>query len=299
MSDTGVRSSSEWTIGQLLDWTRGHFASRSVEAPRLCAEILLAAAMGCRRIDLYARFGELPTDAQRAQYREWVRRAAEHEPIAYLVGTREFYSLEFKVTTDVLIPRPETELLVEQALAWCEARSRDHDRLLDVGTGSGCIAITVAVRQPAAHVVATDLSPAALRVAADNAARHGVADRLTFIEADGLDLPAAVAGDRFDLLLSNPPYIPEARPDLVDRNVRDYEPHAALFVPGDGLDFYRRLAGGAAALLRPGGAIMVEVGYDQADAVAQVFAEAGGMVPVGRFKDLQGIERVLVFEATA
>ena len=190
MANSSAASGVTWTIGRLLTWTKEHFEACGVGEPRLSAEILLAEAIGCRRIDLYARFDQEPTADQRAAFRGAVQAAAEHQPIAYLVGHKEFYSLDFKVTPDVLIPRPETELAVERALAWCGDDQRERYEVLDIGTGSGCIAITIAKRQPAAHVLAVDISEPALAVARENAARHGVAERVRCVRADMLDLPA-------------------------------------------------------------------------------------------------------------
>ncbi len=295
MANPPTRANGSWTIGRLLAWTREHFEAHQVDEPRLAAELLLAEALGCRRIELYARIDHEPTAEQRAAFREHVRAAAEHHPIAYLIGRKEFYSLDFKVTPDVLIPRPETELLVERTLAWCRENPQDRYDLLDVGTGSGCIAVTLAKREQAAHVVATDRSAAALAVARENAARHGVADRVRCVTADLLDLPSdCLPPNGFDVIVSNPPYIGERERASLPRNVVDYEPAEALFSGEDGLDALRGLAGQGCRGLRPGGLMLVEVGHTQAAAVAALFADAG-WEPAGRFKDLQGIERALAF----
>lgn len=297
MATTPTNTNDEWTVGRLLDWTKQHFNDKRVDDPRLCAEILLAEALGCRRIDLYARYGEQPTADQRAKFRGFVKEAADHRPIAYLVGHKEFYSLDFEVTPDVLIPRPETELIVERALAWCKSHPAERYDILDVGTGSGCIAITIAKRLPAAHFVATDISAAALQVAERNAQLHGVAERVRFVEADMLDLPAGAAPPRgFDLVLSNPPYVAEHEREALPPNVRDYEPHVALFSGENGTTSYERLAAAVRAVLRPGGAIILEVGHTQADAVETLMtSEPAGLVVEGRFKDLGGIDRALAF----
>jgi release factor glutamine methyltransferase len=300
MASSSAPSGVTWTIRRLLDWTQEHFKARGVAEPRLSAEILLAEALGCRRIDLYARVDAEPTAEQRAAFRETVQAAGEHRPIAYLVGHKEFYSLDFKVTPDVLIPRPETELVVERALAWCTENPRERCDVLDVGTGSGCIAVTIAKRQAKAHVVAADISEAALAVARENAAKHGVAERVRCVRADMLDLPedARPAGG-FDIIVSNPPYVSEAERESLPRNVRDYEPAVALFAGGDGLDAFRRRAAEAPGLLKAGGAAIVEVGFGQMDRVAAVFGEAGKWAAAGRFKDLAGIDRILEFTIPA
>ncbi len=296
MMNPPPQTSVPWTIGRLLAWTERHFEAQGVDEPRLSAQVLLAEALGCRKIDLYARFDHEPTAEQRAVFREAVRAAGEHQPIAYLVGHKEFYSLDFKVTPDVLIPRPETELVVERALFWCRENPRERYDVLDVGTGSGCIAVTIAKRQSAAHLVATDISDAVLAVAAENAARHGVADRVRCVRADMLALPAgAIPADGFDLLVSNPPYVSAGERDTLPRNVRDYEPATALFAGGDGLAAFRRIAAEAPGRLKPGAQVIVEVGHTQADAVEGIFAQAGRWNAAGRFRDLAGIDRVLEF----
>ena len=180
----------EWTVGRVLNWTCDFLARHEVEEPRLAGEILLAHSLGCRRIELYTRFEEPLLADPRAAMRELVGRAAQHEPIAYLVGHKEFFSLTFSVTPAVLIPRPETETLVEQVIEYCRARGLAEPLLLELGTGSGCIAVAVLKHLPGARVVATDIDPAALEVARHNAERYGVESRLTLLEADRLALQA-------------------------------------------------------------------------------------------------------------
>ncbi|HKQ49093.1 MAG TPA: peptide chain release factor N(5)-glutamine methyltransferase [Phycisphaerae bacterium] len=299
MPDPPAAAPNDWTIGKLLTWTRSHFESSGVDEPRLSAEILLAHALGCRRIDLYARFEQAPTEPQRATFRELVRKAAEHQPIAYLVGHKEFYSLDFLVTPDVLIPRPETELLVEQALAWCATHPQDRYDLLDVGTGSGCIAVAICKRQASVHAVATDVSDAALAVAAENARRHELAERIRTMRADLFNLPPdVVPPGKFNLIVSNPPYVSETDRDSLPENVRKYEPAAALFAGADGLDVFRRIATDVTRYLRLGGLLLVEVGMGQAKSVDEIFA-AHGLKSQARFKDVNGIERALAFTLPA
>ncbi|MBI5764909.1 MAG: peptide chain release factor N(5)-glutamine methyltransferase [Planctomycetes bacterium] len=286
-----------WTIGNLLTWTRGHFEKSGIDDARLCAELLLAKALGCKRIELYTRFEQTPTEPQRTAYRELVRAAAAHEPIAYLIGMKEFYSLEFAVTPDVLIPRPETELLVELALSWCKANAREAYDILDVGTGSGCIAVTLARKQSNARVIGCDISEPALAVAKQNAGRHKVANA-QFIHADWLRLEGDLATATFDIIVSNPPYIARADEDTLPENVRKYEPALALFAPGDGLEMYRRLAADIADRLTPGGLFAVEVGREQADRVVEIFT-ATPLQLTGRHRDGAGIERALAFTLPA
>ncbi len=282
-----------WTIGSLLTWTRGHFEKSGVDDGRLCAELLLAKALGCKRIELYTRFEQAPTDAQRTAYRELVRAAAAHEPIAYLIGTKEFYSLDFTVTPDVLIPRPETELLVELALSWCKANPRDSYGILDVGTGSGCIAITLAKRLPTSRVVGSDISEPALVVARENAKRNKV-ENVRFEHADLLEFPIELIPAQFDVIVSNPPYISKADEATLPETVRKYEPALALFAAGDGLEIYRKLAANAMDRLKTGGMLAVEVGFQQADRVVEIFASSPLQL-TGRHRDSAGIERALAF----
>src|SRR5437870_3202891 len=192
-----------WTIGALLQWTERFFAQKGVESPRLDAQVLLAHALGCARIDLYARSTDETPEAERTNFRELVKRRVEGCPVAYLVGTKEFYLLPFEVTPAVLIPRPATEALVLAALE--RLKPLTAPRVLDVGTGSGCIAVSVAKQKAGATVIAIDQSREALAVARRNAERHAVANRVTFIESD---LFAGLPGQTpFDLILSNPPYV--------------------------------------------------------------------------------------------
>ncbi len=193
MSTQPDTNDTEWTIGRLLRWTADFLGQRGVEDARLASEVLLAHAAECRRIDLYTRFDEVLNGARLDQFRGWVKRAAAREPIAYLVGEKEFFSLTFRVTPAVLIPRPETETLVETVLDHCTKAGLTKPRLLDLGTGSGCIAIALLVQLEGATAVATDISPAAITLAKANAERHGVSDRFTAVEADRLGLPAEVS----------------------------------------------------------------------------------------------------------
>ncbi len=287
-----------WSIGRLIDWTRSHLESKGVEDARLCAELLLAHAMSCQKIQLYARYHESPTDDQRSRFKDLVRAAANHEPIAYLIGEREFYSLSFIVTRDVLIPRPETELIVEHALDKMKQRKDASFNILDVGTGSGCIGITIARREPRANVVATDISEGAIAVAAQNAERHHVSDRVAlvcadlFANADG-HLPA----DGFDLVVSNPPYVGESERESLPANVRDYEPAAALFAGETGLDCYRRMADGIGGVLKPEAGVLLEIGENQRNAVRELFVNAG-LEFIAAHRDLFGVERMLEFKRT-
>jgi release factor glutamine methyltransferase len=299
-NDQGGRSET-WTIGRLLSWTSEYFVRHQVIDARLSSEVLLAHAAACRRIDLYARFDAVLEAERVDRFRGWVRRASEHEPIAYLVGEKEFFSLSFKVTPDVLIPRAETETLVECVLDHCAKAGLSHPRLLDLGTGSGCLAIAALTHLPAATATASDVSAAALEIARCNAERHAVTDRLTLVEADRLALPKdAVPAGGFDVLMCNPPYIPASAMSKLDTAVRDYEPASALTDGQDGLSFYRIIAADGPALLSPDGMIFVEVGDGTAKAVIEVMTAAGALEHRQTRKDrVVGQERVLAFASPA
>jgi release factor glutamine methyltransferase len=256
-----------WTVRRLLEWTEDFLRKKGVEAARLEAQILLAHVLGCKKIDLYVRHEEEPAEDRRTAFREMIKKRAEGMPVAYLVGHREFYSLEFAVSPAVLIPRPDTETLVMEALR--RLKPLAGPRVLDVGTGSGAIAVAIARQHPTAQVVAVDVSSPALAVATANAQRHGVTERVTFVEGD---LFGPVTGQTFDLVVSNPPYIADTEFPSLDVGVRDYEPRTALAGGPDGLDFYRRIAADVAGHLVPGGAVLVEIGATQETAVRELFA---------------------------
>ena len=297
MSAETESNTSAWTLARLLSWTTDYLARQGMEDARLATEVLLSHAAGCRRIDLYARFDQVLAEDALARFRVWVRQAAAGEPIAYLVGEKEFFSLAFHVTHDVLIPRPETELLVERAIDHCKANGLEDASFLDLGTGSGCITVAVLTQLPEAKAVATDISPGALAVAASNAARHGVADRVTFLEADRLTLPGeAVLAGGFAMLLSNPPYIAADAVPGLHKTVREFEPRGALTDGADGLDFYRVIAKDGPALLSDNGVIFVEVGDGHAAAVIELLQEGQGLQHRRTWKDhVVGQPRVLMF----
>ena len=273
-----------WTVLKLLRWTADYFAGRGIDSPRLDAELLLADALGLDRVGLYLNFERPLLAGELANFREKVKRRADREPLAYILGHTEFWSLPLTVTPDVLIPRPDTELLVEQALAL----GGEGPRALDVGTGSGALAIALAHERPQWTITAIDISPAALAVAMENARGNGVAERITFVATDLAKLPAGP----FDLIVANPPYIPHGELATLMPEVRDYEPHLALDGGKDGFDAYRALARQAGGVLAPGGWLLVEVGHDQAAAVQELFNEAG-LREIFAARDLAGIERVV------
>jgi len=279
-----------WTVGKIIDWTTAHLRKHGSESPRLEAEILLAHSRGCPRIQLYVQYNDLLTDDQRATMRDLVKRRAQAEPVAYLVGHREFFALDFCVTPDVLVPRPETETLVLQLIA--AVKSLSNPRILDVGTGSGCIAIAAAVNVPGAIVTATDISAKALEVARENVRRHGVAERVGILEGD-LFAPLA-SGAQFEIVASNPPYVADGEMETLPADIRLHEPHLALRAGRDGLDVITRLIAEAPKHLAPEGLVLIEISPEQAPAVAALVKASGKFEPARMIKDAAGSERVVM-----
>jgi len=273
-----------WTPLKLVAWTQEYFARKSVDAPRLTAELLLAHALRCDRVRLYLDFEKPIQEPELAAFRELVRRRADGEPTAYLTGRRDFFGRTFAVDPRVLVPRPETELVAETALAALP----EGGRALDLGTGSGVLAVTLALGRPGARVLATDASEDALAVARDNAARHSAV--VEFVHGD---LWSAVhEGERFDVVVSNPPYVPSAELAGLSREVRR-EPCMALDGGPDGLDLLRRVVAGAPAHLVPGGTLVVEMHESHVRSVPAICLEAGFAVAEAR-KDLAGLPRFTV-----
>ena len=284
---------TEWTILSILNWTTGYFRKSHIETPRLDAEVLLAHSLGLKRIDLYLRYDQPLGADELAAFKRVVQRRAAREPVALIVGRREFWSLELAVDPHVLIPRPETEHVVEAALAFLQSNTVCPDPLvLDMGTGSGCIAVALAHSLPAARVIASDISRAALAAARGNIARHRLTDRAALVAGAGLDM-FVHARPLFDLIVSNPPYIPSADIAALPPEVRDYEPRGALDGGVDGLDAYRRIIPAAAGRLRPGGALILEIGWDQRQAVSLLVEQSGGYQSCECTTDYAGHDRVI------
>jgi len=280
----------ERTVLFLLERATAYLAERGAASPRLDAELLLASALGVDRLALYLRFDARPPTDKVDRFRELLRRRGEGMPVAYLTGKREFWSLEFEVTTDVLIPRPETETLVETALAIWPPGSGQAGWFVDVGTGCGNLAIALAREWPLARFVAVDRSAAALGVALRNAAKHGVGERVFFLCGDWLS--AFARRPLFVGMISNPPYIGAADFASLPAEV-EREPRAALDGGADGLHFFRALATGASCLVREGGWLLAEVGAGQAQAVRSIWEEAG-FRDIQVRRDLGGMDRVVV-----
>lgn len=277
-----------WTLGELLDWTAKHLAEQGVEFPRLDAEVLLAHAVGCKRIELYTRHGEIAAPEYRQRYRELIGQRLEGCPVAYLVGRKEFFSLELEVSPAVLIPRPDSEHVVMECLRLAE--KQPAPTVLDLGVGSGNLSIAIAHRHQGARVTAVDVSPEALAVARRNAEKHGVASRLEFLAGD---LCAPVAGRQFDFIVSNPPYIPHGDIAGLALGVRDYEPHRALDGGPDGFAVFDRLVREAITHLNPGGWLLVEIGAPQEQAARRKLSEHGGYELANTIFDYSGHPRVL------
>jgi release factor glutamine methyltransferase len=270
------------TIREVILKSAEFLGRHGVEAPRLQAEHLLGHVLRLPRLKLYLDFDRVLAPAELDALRPLVKRRAAREPLQHVLGTANFCGLELKVNRHVLVPRPETELLAERAGEWLNAERRTQNAgpggsptlaaatALDLGTGSGCLAIALSKGQPAVRVVAVDVSAQAVTVARENAATHGVADRITFLEGD-LFTPLAV-GARFDVIVSNPPYIPSGEIATLQPEVREFDPHGALDGGADGLEFYRRIATEGAKFLQPGGRLMVEFGDGQAEALKKLFA---------------------------
>ncbi len=282
-----------WTILELLRWSAHYFQEKAVAEPRASAEVLLAHALNLSRLDLYLRHDQPLTPEELARFKALVVRRRGGEPVAYITGHKEFWSLTFRVTPGVLIPRPETEFLVDGALQ--AAREPDFPQEgawgLEVGVGSGAVVIALARELPRTAWVAVDISPQALAVAQENARRHGVAERIHFLRADLL--AGLRPGPSFALIVANLPYVTRAEWEVLPRDIREYEPKEALMGGEDGLDLLRPLARQAHDYLLPGGWLALEVGPGQASTISEVLRGTGAYARVEFIKDYLGIERVV------
>lgn len=279
----------KWTILGVLDWTKSHFESKKLDTPRLDAELILGHVLGLQRVMLYARFDQPLGGEELTKIRGMVARRARGEPMAYIVGEREFYGVELEVTPAVLIPRPDTETVVDVTLGLLEGH--EHPVIADVGTGSGAIALALAKTKSDVKVYALDRSRAALDVATRNTAKHALGDRVTLLESD---LLAALPADapKLDLIAANLPYIATAVIPTLMRDVRDFEPRLALDGGPDGLDLVRRLVEEAKAHLTPGGSLVLEIGYDQGPRT-KALLEGAGYEATAIVKDLGANDRVV------
>ncbi len=283
-----------WTIGRLLKWTEQFFSAKGIENPRLDAEVLLVHLLKKERIYLYVHFDEPLEMRELAAFRALVRKRAAHIPVALILGEKEFMGLRLSVTEATLVPRPDTEILVQAAIDRLKARQEETGapaHFADIGTGTGAVALAVLHYLAKSTAETVDISSAACEVAQRNAAALALTDRITFHTGD---LLAPLAGKTFDAILSNPPYIPDADIASLAPEVQRFEPHAALSGGADGLDFYRRLTKDAPAMLEAGGFMALEVGIHQAKAVVALMKVNPRIGRTEILRDYAGMERVVV-----
>lgn len=278
-----------WTVGALLQWTQQFFAGKGIESPRLDAEILLSHALKKERIFLYAHYDEPVNPEELSIYRAMVKKRANRISVAHILGTKAFMGLDFRVSSHVLIPRPETEMLVETVMKYEDAAASVS--LLDIGTGSGAIILSLLHYFPNAEGVGVDISPEALSVAAENGEKLGLNERVRWIQSD---LLAAVQPRLFDWIVSNPPYLTKEDMCHLQPEVM-HDPKLALYGGPDGLDVYRNIAEQSPAYIKIGGHCAVEIGAGQAECVTRIFAQTGAYTHAQTVKDYGGIDRVLVF----
>jgi len=308
-----------WTIQKLLNWITGYFTDKGIDSPRLSAELLLSHVLGLKRIELYTQFDKAPDKQQLHQVHDLVKRAGQNEPIAYLTGKTEFYSLELNITPDCMVPRPETELLVERAIEFLRTRAAENPAMqsilqeghipdaarsgtqfvCDLCTGSGCIAVAIAKNFPDASIIATDISSAALGIAASNIEKHNLKERITLLCGDLFDpLIPRLEVRKFDLIVCNPPYVSAPEFEALGSNVKDYEPKLALLAGTDGLDIYRRIIKDADRFLKPGAALMLEIGYAQGPAVRELLEQSGASHQIKIEKDFHDNDRIVTATKT-
>ncbi len=300
MTSTSTTQSDPWTILRLLQWTTEHLKKNGSPSPRLDAEVLLAHARGCERIALYTAFAEEPDEPVKARFREVVKRRAQGEPVAYLVGKKEFYSLPFQVTKDCLIPRGETEHVVVECLDHAKpilaAEPAKQFSIVDVCTGSGCIAISVAKHLSQCSIIAIDLSPEAVAIAKANVEMHQLADRISVLESD---LLTSIPDDSVDFVLSNPPYVSEAEYAKLDKTVREHEPRMALVSGVSGTEIIEELAAQAARKLVANGWFICELSPMIADQVESHLAGVKHWMNITIVKDLARLKRLVVAQRSA
>ncbi|MHC4086550.1 MAG: peptide chain release factor N(5)-glutamine methyltransferase [Planctomycetota bacterium] len=283
-----------WTIQKLLNWITEYYTEKGIDAPRLNAELLLSHVLTMERIELYTRFDKTVTKEQLDILHDLVKRAGQHEPICYLTGKTEFYSLQLQVSPDCMIPRPETELLVERAIEFLRTRTGPLF-VCDLCTGCGCIAVAIAKNFTEATIIATDICADALNVAAKNIEKYNLKDRITLLCGDLFEpVVPQLDVEKFDLILCNPPYVSASEFEKLDKSVKDYEPRLALFAGVDGLDVYRRIIDKADRFLRPDGALILEIGYAQGPAIKELLEQTGAFAEVKIEKDFHDNDRIAI-----
>jgi len=278
-----------WTVKRLLDWTTAYLMENGIESPHLEAEILLAHALKMKRIALYTSFEKTPSPEELTLFKDMIQRRVKKEPIAYITGVQYFMSLEFKVNSSVLIPRPDTETLVEVGIDL--AKKHDCRLAADVGTGSGAIAVSLAKYVSSLNVTGIDLCREAVRLAEENARQLGVSERCSFMHGNLFE--CLEQGIKFDLVVSNPPYIPTVEVDRLDSDIKMFEPKYALDGGTDGLDYFRKIIAASPSYLQPTGFLALEVGFDQAESVKKILDASGNFEGPRAVKDLNDIERVV------
>lgn len=276
-----------WTVLDLVNWGTEYFERKGVDSPRLTIELMLCDVLGVRRLQLYTDHERPLSKEELSVLRSYVRRRAEHEPLQYILGKADFYGLSFAVDPNVLIPRPETEIIVDRAIRLLREVGGQAPRCLDIGTGSGCIPVSVAVHVPASVWEGIDVHDGAIEVARRNAEAHALASRVTFKKMDFL---ADVPSGTFDLITMNPPYIPLVEIHELEPEVRDHEPLTALTDDLDGLTFYRRFVAVAEKILSPTGTAFLEIGYGQSTDILALMTSGGLLCTI--IEDLAGIPRV-------
>ena len=284
------RQDPPWTILNILRWTSDYFASHGIDSPRTAAEILLADVLGVRRLDLYLRYDQPLHGEDLRRFKETIRRRVQREPVAYITGRSEIWSLPLSVSPAVLIPRPETECLVEAALALIP-EGTPH-LIIEPGTGSGVIALALATERPFVRILATDTSTAALDVAGRNIRYHGMEQRIQLLGGQWLE-PLALGPPSFDMIVSNPPYIPSGDIPGLQPEVSRFEPRNALDGGADGLAAIRRLVEAAYKYLKPKGYLLMEIGFDQRAAVEAFVHSIDRYIDFTVHKDYSGLDRVV------
>jgi release factor glutamine methyltransferase len=295
MQNGSMPRKAPWTILGMVRWTTGYFSSHGVDGARSDAEILLAHTLGMRRIDLYLNHDKPLCEDERKRFKAAIKRRVDGEPVAYITGSREFWSLELAVNPSVLIPRPETECLVEAVLPFLDGRTGSPQQVLDMGTGSGAIIIALAHEHPEHRYIAMDRSATALQTARQNARLHLVDHRIDWFCGSW---DAALAPQRavFDLIVANPPYIRRGDMSGLQPEIRDHEPAMALDGNGDGLKCLRRIVESAHQHLKAPGHLALEIGFDQGADVLSIAAATGRYEPPKIIKDYSGLDRVVVME---
>ncbi len=283
-----------WTIQKLLNWVTEYFTGKGIDSPRLSAEWLLCYVLGLKRIELYTQFSKIVGQERLLQLHELVKRAGAHEPIAYITGKKEFYSLEFEITKDCLIPRPETELLVERAIEFLRTRNGEQF-VCDLCTGSGCVAVAIARNFANCRIIATDISDAALAVAEKNVAKYGLMNRIKLLQGDLFEPVIAGLGPaKFDLIVCNPPYVSEPEYEKLAPNIKDFEPKSALAAGNDGLDIIKKIIADTGQHLKPTGTLMLEIGNEQGNTVRTLLETAGCFSDVNIERDYSNLDRLAI-----